>query len=156
MIAEQCLALSRHDWDESERSMDFQSSLQVAERSPGVPLAVVVQRVRSNRQRRARELQALETENNQIIFETYGMSDSNDPVVPDNEITVATDAESTNRAQVSDLVSYAVGCMFGRYSLDKPGLILSDQGQTLREYLAQIPSSSFLPDADNGDCPRFG
>ncbi|MGI6878033.1 BREX-1 system adenine-specific DNA-methyltransferase PglX [Microbacterium sp. gxy059] len=48
-----------------------------------------------------------------------------------------------------DLVSYAVGCMFGRYSLDEPGLILADQGATLQDYLAKVPQPTFAPDADN-------
>lgn len=39
--------------------------------------------------------------------------------------------------------------MFGRYSLDKPGLILASQGETLDDYHAQIPNPSFEPDADN-------
>ena len=46
-------------------------------------------------------------------------------------------------------VSYAVGCMFGRYSLDEPGLILADQGATLQDYLAKVPTPTFTPDADN-------
>ncbi|MHA7126976.1 BREX-1 system adenine-specific DNA-methyltransferase PglX [Janibacter indicus] len=48
-----------------------------------------------------------------------------------------------------DLVSYAVGCMFGRYSLDEPGLILADQRATLEDYLAKVPTPTFTPDADN-------
>jgi len=48
-----------------------------------------------------------------------------------------------------ELISYAVGCMFGRYSLDKPGLILADQGQTLEDYLQQVPEPSFMPDREN-------
>jgi hypothetical protein len=48
-----------------------------------------------------------------------------------------------------ELVSYAVGCMFGRYSLDKPGLILANQGETLADYLRQVPEPSFPADADN-------
>ncbi|MEE6288800.1 BREX-1 system adenine-specific DNA-methyltransferase PglX [Georgenia sp. MJ173] len=50
---------------------------------------------------------------------------------------------------VLDLVSYAVGCMFGRYSLDEPGLILADQGAMLRDFRAKVPSPAFTPDADN-------
>ena len=50
---------------------------------------------------------------------------------------------------IRDLVSYIVGCMFGRYSLDEPGLILANQGDTLHEYLAKVASPSFLPDRDN-------
>jgi type II restriction/modification system DNA methylase subunit YeeA len=50
---------------------------------------------------------------------------------------------------MKDLLSYAVGCMFGRYSLDKPGLLLANQGQTIADYHAQIPTPSFPPDQDN-------
>jgi type II restriction/modification system DNA methylase subunit YeeA len=48
-----------------------------------------------------------------------------------------------------EFISYAAGCMFGRYSLDKPGLILANQGETLEDYLRQVPDPTFLPDADN-------
>jgi hypothetical protein len=48
-----------------------------------------------------------------------------------------------------ELVSYAVGCMLGRYSLDKPGLILANQGETIADYLKQIPEPSFPADEDN-------
>lgn len=48
-----------------------------------------------------------------------------------------------------ELISYAVGCMFGRYSLDKPGLILADQGQGNEDYLQQVPEPCFMPDSDN-------
>ena len=50
---------------------------------------------------------------------------------------------------VKDLASYAVGCMFGRYSLDEPGLILADQGSTVHDYLAKVPTPAFAPDRDN-------
>ncbi len=53
------------------------------------------------------------------------------------------------RECVLDLLSYAIGCMFGRYSLDEPGLILADQGATLKDYLVKIPAPTFMPDADN-------
>jgi hypothetical protein len=50
---------------------------------------------------------------------------------------------------VRDLISLAVGSMFGRYSLDEPGLILAKPGDTLQEYLATVPEPSFMPDRDN-------
>lgn len=48
-----------------------------------------------------------------------------------------------------DLVAYAVGCMFGRYSLDVPGLVIASQGEGLDTYAARVPEASFPPDADN-------
>jgi type II restriction/modification system DNA methylase subunit YeeA len=50
---------------------------------------------------------------------------------------------------MKEFISYAIGCMFGRYSLDAPGLILANQGDTLQDYLAKVPNPSFEPDADN-------
>jgi len=50
---------------------------------------------------------------------------------------------------MAEFLSYAVGCMFGRYSLDEPGLILANQGETVADYLARIPEPTFMPDDDN-------
>jgi len=60
------------------------------------------------------------------------------------------DTEDGNVPQtIAALVSYAVGCMFGRFSLDEPGLILADQGATLQDYISKVPQPSFTPDKDN-------
>ena len=50
---------------------------------------------------------------------------------------------------IQELASYAVGCMFGRYSLDEQGLILANQRATLQDYLAKVPTPTFAPDSDN-------
>ena len=50
---------------------------------------------------------------------------------------------------MKEFISYGVGCIFGRYSLDKPGLILANQGETVQDYLSQIPKPTFEPDDDN-------
>ncbi|MEI2714643.1 MAG: class I SAM-dependent DNA methyltransferase [Nocardioides sp.] len=46
-------------------------------------------------------------------------------------------------------MSFAVGCMLGRFSLDAPGFVLSDQGATFADYIAKVPSARFAPDFDN-------
>ena len=92
----------------------------------------------------ARELEA----SNEAIFRAaYSFTPSQHPAGFEG---IALDSAGRDRADlVADLVSYAVGCMFGRYSLDIPGLVLSDQGATLQDYLARVPSPTFTPDADN-------
>jgi len=50
---------------------------------------------------------------------------------------------------MAEFLHYAVGCMFGRYSLNAPGLILANQGEGLADYLARVPGPSFDVDADN-------
>jgi len=48
-----------------------------------------------------------------------------------------------------ELISYAVGCMFGRYALDQAGIILANRGESIEEYLRRIPEPRFTPDDDN-------
>lgn len=58
----------------------------------------------------------------------------------------------TRRDEIVSLISYAVGCMFGRYSLDVDGLVLADAGATVDDYLAKMPDPdhvTFMPDSDN-------
>lgn len=111
---------------------------------------------------RSRKQQQLEIENNEAVAKLYGLEDEVPSYVPLERVSLTNnsafrwpnktpeerDALFTESA-IADLVSYAVGCMFGRYSLDKPGLILADPGATLQDYLGQVPSPTFMPDADN-------
>lgn len=63
-----------------------------------------------------------------------------------------TEAELDNllrKDTISEFMHYAVGCMFGRYSLDEPGLILANHGDGLAEYSAKVANTSFEPDEDN-------
>jgi len=50
---------------------------------------------------------------------------------------------------MQEFLSYAVGCMFGRYSLDEPGLILANQGESIENYLNKIPEPTFMPNCVN-------
>jgi type II restriction/modification system DNA methylase subunit YeeA len=109
------------------------------------------------------EMQRLEEENNRIFIEAYGLQDELEPEVPLKEITLTfnphyryggnkndEELEALLLADtIRELISYAVGCMFGRYALDKPGLILANQGETIEDYLKQIPEPTFTPDEDN-------
>jgi hypothetical protein len=109
------------------------------------------------------EIQRLEEENNRIFIDAYGLQDELTPEVPLSEITLTCNPhyryggdkseEELEALLLADtmreLVSYAVGCMLGRYSLNKPGLILANQGETLADYLAQVPQPHFPADDDN-------
>jgi len=108
-------------------------------------------------------MQRLEKENNRIFIDAYGLQDELTPKVPLNEITLTCNPHYRYGGNKSDeelevllladtmkeFISYGVGCMFGRYSLDKPGLILANQGETIEDYLKQIPKPTFEPDDDN-------
>lgn len=105
-------------------------------------------------------MQRLEVENNRIFIEAYGLQGEISPDVPLKEVTLTCNPHyryGGNRSEeeletllqsdtLKELVSYAIGCMMGRYSLDKHGLILASKGDTIHDYLAQIPGPSFAPD----------
>ena len=138
--------ISRRDWDAAETSWGFESLLST--RTTGetrlFEWSSEVLKSWSEAAMRAREL---ETSNEDILRSTYAYTPKHETAgfegfVPDN-------ATMGPARLVADLVSYAVGCMFGRYSLDEPGLILADQGATVYNYLAKVPTPEFMPDADN-------
>jgi hypothetical protein len=105
------------------------------------------------------ELHRNEEENNRIFIELYGLQDELSPEVPYTEITILQDelvesARKENRIEFDEsvlarqLVSYGVGCLMGRYSVEQDGLILADAGATLDDFRAKIPNARFLPDPD--------
>lgn len=158
-----CLSKSRKDWDAYETSWDFTSLPLLHLDYRKSTLQDTYQTLRTHWQEITLEMQRLEEENNRIFIDAYGLQDELTPDVPLNEITLTCNphyrygGNKTNDEleallladTMRELISYAVGCMFGRYSLDKPGLILANQGDTLEDYLRQVPEPSFMPDADN-------
>jgi type II restriction/modification system DNA methylase subunit YeeA len=154
---------SKADWNAYETSWDFPSLplLNPDYRQP--TLNSTYQNLRAHWHDITLEMQRLEQENNRIFIDAYGLQDELTPEVPLKEITLTCNpyyrysgkkTEDELEAMLladtmRELVSYAVGCMFGRYSLDKPGLILANQGETLSDYLSQIPHPSYPADADN-------
>jgi type II restriction/modification system DNA methylase subunit YeeA len=159
--AERCVNLSDLDWDAYETSWDFTTLPLLDPAQRGAWLAATYQTLRAHWQGMTDEMQRLEEENNRIFIDAYGLQDELTPEVPLEEITLtcnpayrygskATELEARLLSDtMAEFLHYAVGCMFGRYSLDAPGLILANQGEGLSEYLARIPEPSFEVDADN-------
>ena len=158
-----CISISKKDWDAYETSWDF-ASLPLMNPDYRQPtLKATYQKLRAHWREMTLEMQRLEEENNRFFIEAYGLQDELTPEVPLNEITLTCnphyrygDDKSEDELEVllladtmRELVSYAVGCMFGRYALDKPGLILANQGETIEDYLKRVPEPSFPADDDN-------
>lgn len=133
--------ISRTDWDSFESSWDF----------------TVHPLVRANRissayglwsaecKDRFDTLKSNEEQLNAIFARAYHMEGEVPIEVRDDKVSVR--CADLGR-DVRSLISYAVGCMFGRYSLDQPGLVLANQGDGIREYLAQVPHPRYKPDDD--------
>lgn len=134
-IAKKNVIISRSDWDSFETSWDFQKH----------PMIMNVSRISDAYAKwsdecaeRFEQLKANEEELNRIFIDIYGLQDELTPEVEDKEVTVNRFYDSkeaipesmkgssyalTKLDAVKSFISYAVGCMFGRYSLDKEGLI---------------------------------
>ncbi len=157
------ISISKSDWDSYETSWDFTTLplLSPEYKSPRIKGSYT--KLRAHWQEMTLEMQRLEEENNRIFIEAYGLQDEMTPDVPLSEITLTCNPHyryAKNKTEeeleallltdtIKELISYAVGCMFGRYSLDKPGLILANQGEHVKDYREQVPSPSFMPDDDN-------
>ena len=161
--AEHLISLARSDWDAYETSWDFTTLPLLSPDHRAETLEDSYVTLRVHWQGMTEGMQRLEEENNRIFIDAYGLQDELTPEVPIEEITLTCnpayrygvkgaeeDRETRLRADtMAEFLSYAVGCMFGRYSLDAPGLILANQGETLADYLSRVPDPSFLPDEDN-------
>ena len=132
------------DWDAFETSWDFESHPLA---QPGESLVErQFERWRRECQSRFDELKANEEELNRIFARIYHMEDEVPIEVPDDKVSVR---RADLARDVRSLVSYGVGCILGRYSLDRPGLVLADQGSTVADYLEKVPEPTLVPDADN-------
>ena len=86
------------------------------------------------------QLKANEEELNRIFIDIYGLQDELTPDVADKDVTVR---KAYLQREIKSLISYAVGCMFGRYSLDVDGLAYAGGAWDAAKY------KTFIPDADN-------
>lgn len=162
-ISRTLTSLLWQDWNAFETSWDFSYLALLDADFKQSDLATTYDRLRMQWRAISLEVQRLEEENNRIFIEANSLQDELTPDVPLHEITLTCNppyrygpgkSEAEYEAllladTMSEFVSYAVGCMFGRYSLDQPGLILANQGETLADYLQQVPAPTFTPDQDN-------
>ena len=166
-VAQRLIILFRNDWNAYETSWDFQTSPLLQRARPGGSLYDALERWWQDSLQAAREAQELETENNRYWAEVYGLQDEVPIEVPLSRVSLTSNpyfryappSKVTARTKeeyrrlfagdaVRDLISFGVGCLFGRYSLDTPGLVLADQGGSVRDYLGIVTQSTFEPDED--------
>lgn len=164
-LVAKCVHAEKLDWDAHETSWDFQTNelLRVANGQHGT-LEDAVNSYRTEWERNFETLHENEEELNRQFIDIYGLQDELTPDVPLSEITILQAGEITHVNDESEyggghyvwnydnlmkqLVSYAVGCMMGRYSIDKPGLVLANQGDGLSQFNELVPDSRFEPDDD--------
>ena len=184
ILTRKCMELSKCDWDSFETSWDFK-------KHPLIPILRGVwdveemqngtenlpQRLKMSAsfeawseecEKRFQQLKKNEEELNRIFIDIYGLQDELTPEVEDKDVTVR---KADLGRDIRSFISYAVGCMFGRYSLYKDGLIFAGEPYSLQAFVDKMNehpntiseaeinrtyyhegvsiSEMFLPDEDN-------
>ena len=137
VVVQENITLSRNDWDSFETSWDFQQHPLLRK----VPtIAEAFDQWQAECDDRFNQLKANEEELNRIFIDIYGLQGELAPEVEDKDVTVR---KADLGRDIRSFISYAVGCMFGRYSLDVDGLAYAGGEWDASKY------ASFAADKDN-------
>ena len=158
-LVKKLIITTKKDYDSSETSWDFQNNELLNHKTQD--LKSTYESYCQYWRTQFHQLHKNEEELNRQFIKIYDLEDELTPDVPLEDITILKQETSIENSElvfhadevIRQFISYAVGCMFGRYSLDKEGLILSNQGKTLEDYLKNVDKTvtdlSFMPDDDN-------
>ena len=131
------ISISKQDWDAFETSWDFQKHPLLRKVST---IAEAFDQWQTECNDRFNQLKANEEKLNRIFIDIYGLQDELTPEVEDKDVTVR---KADLGRDIRSFISYAVGCMFGRHSLDADGLVYAGGEWDNSKY------SSFAADKDN-------
>lgn len=141
-LIDKVIHFSKTDWDSFETSWDFERLPILSDTFKKETLAKSYQAWRTQNAADIAETKRLEEENNRLFIETYGLQEEITPEVPIEQITLTvnpryrykntetSDEELESRFKadsMKELISYAIGCYMGRYSLDKTGLVYANE-----------------------------
>ena len=155
-IVGRCIYFAKNDWDSFEISWDFQShplapiaygrqeQLSAEMNSEECKKAVTLlseqyRRWEKECEYRFSELKKNEEKLNRIFIDIYGLQDELAPEVEDKDVTVR---QADLQRDIRSLMSYAVGCMFGRYSIYKPGLLFAGESYSLQTFVEKLNDQS--------------
>lgn len=161
---ERLIEIFRDDWDARETSWDFQRPPYLLGDSSLLEELFATWYERSVST--AQQAQRLESENNRFWAGVYGLEGEVEIDVPLSRVSLTYNprfafapSKGEERSEeeyrwlhyqrsAKELVSWLIGVIMGRYSLDAPGLILADQGATPDDFQTRVSTASFMPDAD--------
>ena len=161
----ECIRDSVYDWDSFETSWDFKKHPLLRNVST---ISEAFAQWQAECDDRFNQLKANEEELNRIFIDIYGLQDELTPEVEDKDVTVR---KADLQRDIKSLLSYAVGCMFGRYSTYKDGLLFAGEPYSLQTFMDKmndrpgtisaeelqrayrnegvVVDEMFFPDADN-------
>lgn len=138
-LVKENISISQRDWDSFETSWGLKKHPLINGESL---ISAAFKRWEKECAERFERLKQNEIEINKIFIELYGLEEEMSPAVLDKDVEASCHHADLAR-EIKSLISYAVGCMFGRYSLDKEGLIFAGSNWSDSNYI------TFIPDSDN-------
>lgn len=138
MLIDDLICNSKNDWDSFETSWDFKKHPFVSYATNKVSISFEMWSKECDE--RFNQLKTNEEELNRIFIDIYGLQNELTPEIEDKDVTVR---KADLQRDIKSLISYAVGCMFGRYSLDEDGLAYAGGEWDNSKY------DTFVPDEDN-------
>ena len=142
-LVDSAISYAKTDWDRSEMSWDYREH-ELAEFSKG-NLDQFCKTVVKRRLAHIANVDETQGQIDSTVATLFGIENENLHPHESSDLSQETLPPDTMR----EFISYAVGCMLGRYSLDKPGLILANQGETADDYRKLVSEPTFVPDEDN-------
>ena len=124
LVVKQAIKLAKTDWDCIETSWNFKF-IRWMNNQFGETIRVSWFSWSQDSKANISKLKHLEEQNNRLFIEAYGLQDELSSEVPEEQITLT---RADREKDCQRLISYAIGCMMGRYSLDEPGLIYAHSG----------------------------
>lgn len=135
-LVDQIISISKIDWDSFETSWDFKKHPLLE----GTLLKIEFEKWQNDCTNRFMQLKINEEELNRVFIEIYQLQEEVTPEVEDKDITIR---RADLQRDIKSFISYSVGCMFGRYSLDGDGIAFAGGEWDVSEY------KTFVPDRDN-------
>ena len=138
-LASENISISKEDWNNRETSWDFENNLLIVNCNNG-KIQDACKTTQLKQKENHEKLLSNEKKLNEIFINIYGLENEVSSKVLDSDISILV---QDDKELIKDFISYSVGCMFGRYSVDKKGLILASSIYDKNNY------NSYMIDEDN-------
>ena len=148
-LVKENIELSYQDWSSNETSWEFRQNpiismkKSIVSDDTNVLISSLFDKWKESCENRRLKLQSNEEELNKIFIEIYGLSSDIEPLVSEKDIVLNC---FDRKNETKKIISYAIGCLFGRYSTDREGLILADYIATHNE--TGVDEDNIIPITD--------
>jgi hypothetical protein len=157
-LAKENIEIAKIEWNSKETSIDFQCNNLIEENQRNSEcLEYLLKKVIKSKLETFNITRLNEEKINALFINELQLDGEFISKVPLKNITLFQNESKIDGEEIQfdnyqilvQFISYSIGCIFGRYSIDKQGLILGNQGAAIEDFFLHIPNPTFIPDKDN-------